>query len=97
MKRGATEALRQHREDIQAGTEQMPEDPQRYWNWMWPICTTRRADVAADLLTVLASSVPSELSFQWQGLCVQVSKAFITNINSFVNCIHFIRQETRQL
>ena len=68
MKRGATEALRQHREDIQAGTEQMPEDPKLYWNRMRPICTTRLADVAADLLTVPASSVPSERLFSVAGV-----------------------------
>ena len=68
MKRGAVEALRQHREDIQAGTEQMPEDPQLYWNRMRPICATRLADVAADILTIPASSVPSERLFSVAGV-----------------------------
>ena len=64
------EALRKHRDNTQAGAKQLTEDPQLYWNRMRPICATRLADVAADL--------------QWQGLCVQVSKAFILDINSFV-------------
>ena len=68
MKRGATEALRQHREDIQVGTEQMLEDPQLYWNRMRPICSTRLADVAADILTIPASSVPSERLFSVAGV-----------------------------
>ena len=67
MKRGAMEALRKHRDNTQAGAKQLTEDPQLYWHRMWPICATRLADVAADLLTVPASSVPSERLFQWQG------------------------------
>ena len=67
MKRGAMEALRKHRDDTQAGAKQLTEDPQLYWHRMWPICATRLADVAAGLLTVPASSVPSERLFQWQG------------------------------
>ena len=68
MKRCATEALKQHREDIQTGTEQMPEDPQLYWNRMRPICATRLADVAADILTIPALSVPSERLFSVAGV-----------------------------
>ena len=45
MKKGAAEALRKHREDIAAGTEQLPQDPQLYWARMRPICATRLADV----------------------------------------------------
>ena len=62
------EALRQHREDIQAGKEQMPEDPQLYWNRMRAICSTRLADVAADILTIPSSSVPSERLFSVAGV-----------------------------
>ena len=92
MKRGAMEALRQHREDIQAGTEQMPEDPQLYWNRMRPICATRLADVAADILTIPASSVPSERLFSVAGVMCAGEQSRILSYLCIMLFVFFFRQ-----
>ena len=62
MKKGAAEALRKHREDIAAGTEQLPEDPQLYWARMRPICATRLADVPADMPSLVMQTWSEESS-----------------------------------
>ena len=75
MKRGAMEALRKHRDNTQAGAKQVTEDPQLYWHRMRPICATRFADLAADLLTAPASSVPSERLFSVAGVMCAVEQS----------------------
>ena len=95
MKKGAAEALRKHRGDIAAGTEQLPQDPQLYWARMRPICATRLADVAVDLLTCPASSVPSERLFSVAGVMCAGEPSIHQEIDSyFLLAFFFIRKKT---
>ena len=95
MKKGAAEALRKHRENIAAGTEQLPQDPQLYWARMRPICATRLADVAVDLLTCPASSVPSERLFSVAGVMCAGEQSIQQEIDSyFLLAFFFIRKKT---
>ena len=68
VKKGALEAVAKHQADRRAGKEQELVDPLVYWVEMQSICTTRLADVAVDLLTIPATSVPSERLFSVSGL-----------------------------
>ena len=75
--------MRKHRENIAAGTEQLPQDPQLYWARMRPICATRLADVAVDLLTCPATSVPSERLFSVAGVMCAGEQSIQQEINSY--------------
>ena len=68
LKKGALEAVAKHQADKRAGKEQQLVDPLDYWAEMQSICATRLAYVAADLLTIPATSVPSERLFSVSGV-----------------------------
>ena len=58
----ALEAVAKHQFDKKATKDQGLEDHLLYWGERQFICcATRMADVAADLLTISAASVPSEV------------------------------------
>ena len=68
LKKDALEAVAKHQAHKRAGKEQDLQDPLEYWAEMQSICATRLAHVAADLLTIPASSVPSERLFSVSGV-----------------------------
>ena len=68
VKKGALEAVAKHRAEKRAGKEQQLEDPLDYWAEMQSICATRLAHMAADLLTIPVSSVPSKRLFSVSGV-----------------------------
>ena len=84
------EALRQYREDNQGGTE-------LYWNRMRPICATRLADIAADILTIPASSVPSERLFSVAGVMCAGEQCIHHEYLCIMLFVFFFRQEALHL
>ena len=68
VKKGALEAVAKHQADKKAGKGQQLEDPLEYWAEMQSLCATRLAHVATDLLTIPATSVPSERLFSVSGV-----------------------------
>ena len=64
LKKDSIDALSQ----LQAKKDHKPEDPMEYWTKVGCLCSTRLADLAVDLLTIPASSVPSERLFSVAGV-----------------------------
>ena len=84
VKKGALEAVAKHQADRRAGKEQELVDPLVYWVEMQSICTTRLADVAVDLLTIPATSVPSERLFSVSGVMCAGEHDFICPQDTFI-------------
>lgn len=68
VKRGAVEALAKHQTEQRAGKEMELVDPIVYWVEMQSLCTSKLAHVAVDLLSIPATSVPSERLFSVSGV-----------------------------
>ena len=67
LKKDSIDALREH-QAANKGKKKRPVDPQLYWARVRCLCSTKLADVAADLLAIPASSVPSERLFSVSGI-----------------------------
>ena len=68
VKKGALEALAKHQTDQRAGKKMELVDPMVFWVEMQSLCTSKLADVAVDLLSIPATSVPSERLFSVSGV-----------------------------
>ena len=98
LKKDALAAVAKHQAHKRAGKEQELQDPLEYWAEMQSICATRLAEVAADLLTIPAMSVPSERLFSVSGvMCAgeHVIKMSSGHLDIFIR-FHY-RQETFHL